>query len=280
MTTSIAYLGPEGTYAEAAALSYANLLHQAGQETVLCPCASIALTLDAIVQSQTHCAVVPIENSIQGSVTVTLDSLWQLDILRIQQALVMPISHALISTAAQLDAILEVHAHPQALAQCQQWLAHHLPNAKLISTNSNAEALKDLNTRPTLAAIAGQRAAALYQLPVLAHPINDYPENCTRFLVMSREPSPGGSHTSIAFSVSANQPGMLVKPLQIFADQGINLSRIESRPTKRSLGDYLFFVDLEADAREPVTQAVFEELAHYTETLKIFGSYDILTTAL
>lgn len=280
MATSIAYLGPQGTYAEAAALIYANLLRQTGQEAVLCPCPSIALTLEAVMHAQTQCAVVPVENSIEGSVTVTLDSLWQLDVLRIQHALVMPISHALISKAKKLEHIREVHAHPQALAQCQKWLARHLPTAQLISANSNAEALKDMGENATIAAIASQRAAQLYNLPVLEHPINDYPENCTRFLVLSQQPSPGGSHTSIAFSVSANQPGMLVKPLQIFANQGINLSRIESRPTKRSLGDYLFFVDLEADARQPSTQAVFQELAEYTETLKIFGSYDILTTSL
>ncbi len=276
MPTSIAYLGPKGTYAEAAALIYASLLKQeTGQESELHPFPSIALTLEAVTHSKTDCAVVPIENSIEGSVTITMDSLWQLDMLQIQRALVTPISHALISNAEKLDAIAEVHAHPQALAQCQHWLAENLPTAQLIAANSNAEALKDLAERPTIGAIASQRAADLYNLPVHAHPINDYPDNCTRFIVLSRETSPGGNHTSIAFSLTANRPGMLLKVLQIFADRDINLSRIESRPTKRSLGDYLFFLDLEADAREPSTQEVFQEISACTETLKILGGYDI-----
>jgi prephenate dehydratase len=112
-------------------------------------------------------------------------------------------------------------------------------------------------------------------MPVLACPINDYPDNYTRFWVLSLQPSTGGTHTTLAFSVSANVPGALVKPLSCFASQGINLSRIESRPTKRSLGDYLFFIDLEADAREAFVQSVIEELATCTEKLKIFGSYSI-----
>jgi prephenate dehydratase len=276
MATSIAYLGPKGTYAESAALLYANLLKQeTGQVSEFFPCPSISLTLEAVMQGKTDCAVVPIENSIEGSVTVTMDSLWQLDGLQIQRALVLPISHALISKAESLEDVQEVYAHPQALAQCQKWLAANLPMAQLVSANSNAEALKDLSERPVRAAIASQRAANLYDLPVHAHPINDYPDNCTRFIVLSREASPGGNHTSIAFSLTANRPGMLLKVLQIFAERDINLSRIESRPTKRSLGDYLFFIDLEADARSDSTQAVFQEITACTETLKIFGSFDI-----
>lgn len=277
MAISVAHLGPPGTYAEAAALAYTNWLAQeTGQESFLCPYPSIAQTLRAVAQEQADLAVVPIENSVEGSVTMTMDTLWQLDKLQIQQGLVLPISHALLSCAIALEEIKIIYSHPQALAQCQGWLEKFLPTVQLVPTNATTEGLNYLEGDRTAGAIASQRAAQLYNLPILACPINDYPDNFTRFLVLSLKPSPGGSHTSLAFSVPANIPGALVKPLQIFDQRNINLSRIESRPTKRSLGDYLFFIDLEADARLTSVQTGLEELKLYTETLKIFGSYSIL----
>jgi prephenate dehydratase len=277
MAQSISYLGPPGTYAEAAALTCAEwLLKTTGEKFLLCPYPSIAQTLKATATEQTDLAVVPVENSIEGSVTFTLDTLWQLDTLRIQKALVLPISHTLMSHAAALEQIQTVYSHPQALAQCQGWLEKMLPAVQLIPTNSTTEALQYLGKDLSAGAIASRRAAQLYKLPVLAHPINDHPDNCTRFWVLSLQPSPGGSHTSLAFSFSANLPGALVKPLQSFAERGINLSRIESRPTKRSLGEYLFFIDFEADENDPAAQSALLELARYAETLKVFGSYTIL----
>jgi prephenate dehydratase len=274
MSLVIAHLGPAGTYTEMAALQVTAQLPTTDDIT-LKPYPTIAQCLTAIAQQAVDLAVVPVENSVEGGVTMTMDTLWQLDQLQIQQALVMPIRHALLSMAPQLEAIRTVYSHPQALAQCQQWLATHLPQAQATPTNSTTEVLGRIAQEANIAAIASQRAAELYQLPILTCPINDYPDNCTRFLVLSREPAPGGMHTSLAFSIPTNQPGGLVKMLQIFSQRGINLSRIESRPTKRSLGEYLFFLDLEADAREPITQAALRELAAHAETLKIFGSYDL-----
>lgn len=274
MTITVAHLGPTGTNAEAAALAYVRLLtRETGQECLLCPYASIAQTLRAVAEGQALLAVVPVENSIEGSVPVTLDTLWQLDRLQIQRAVVLPISHALLSVAEALQEIQTVYSHPQALAQCQGWLEKFLPQVQLIPANSTTEALLHLTQDKTAGAISSLRAAQLYKLPVLAHPINDYPDNFTRFWVLSLQPSPGGGHTSLGFSVPANVPGALVKPLQVFAQLNINMSRIESRPTKRSLGDYVFFIDIEADAREASVQSALEELAPHTETLKIFGSY-------
>jgi prephenate dehydratase len=278
MAVSIAHLGPPGTYAEAAALAYADwLTEETGQATLLCPYPSIAQTLEAAAQGQVDLAVVPVENSVEGSVTMTLDSLWRLNGLQIQQALVLPIFHGLLSRAEVLSAIRVVYSHPQALAQCQHWLEEFLPSAQLVPTNSTTEALRHLDEDITMGAIASQRAAQLYNLPILACPINDYPDNYTRFWALSLQPSPGGNSTSLAFSVPANVPGALAKPLEVFASRGINLSKIESRPTKRSLGDYLFFIDLEADATQEAIQAAIEELATYTETLKVFGSYTFLS---
>lgn len=279
MTVSIAHLGPPGTYAEQAALAYVNWVRQkTGQEAILCPYPSIAQTLRAVDQGEVDLAVVPVENSIEGSVAVTLDTLWQLDKLQIQLALVLPIAHTLLSHAQSLESIQTVYSHPQALAQCQGWLEQFLPNVQLIATNSTTEALQQLEHDCTISAIASLRASQLYNLPILASGINDYPDNCTRFWVLAQtQPQiKGASHTTLAFSVRANVPGALVKPLQVFAQRGINLSRIESRPSKRSLGDYLFFIDLEADANSALVQSALAELAAYTEILKLFGSYNVL----
>jgi prephenate dehydratase len=273
MPLAIAHLGPTGTYAELAALTYANTLTQASE---LIAFGTIAQTLQAVVSGQTDLAVVPVENSVEGGVTMTMDSLWKLDPIHIQQALVIPIQHALLSYATDPAEITIVHSHPQALAQCQNWLALHSPKTTTQPANSTTEVLPQLVTNPTWGAIASKRAAELYNLPILACPINDYPENCTRFLVLSTQPSLGGTHTSLAFSMAANRPGILLKMLKIISDRGINLSRIESRPTKRSMGEYVFFLDLEADIRRAETKATIADLTHHAEILKLFGSYNLV----
>jgi prephenate dehydratase len=278
MTISIAHLGPTGTNAETAALAYANwLTRERGEQCLLCPYPSIAQTLRSVAEKNVDIAVVPVENSTEGTVRITLDTLWQLDRLKIQQELVLPITHALISTAKSLGEIKTVYSHPQALAQCQKWLEDYLPNVTLVASNSTTEALQQIEAEPTAGAIASPRAAKLYNLPILAANIHDYPDNCTRFWVLGLTPTTGGTHISLAFSFSANIPGVLVKPLQIFADKRINLSRIESRPAKRSIGEYLFFIDLESNSTEPATQSALAELSAHTEMLKIFGNYTILT---
>lgn len=285
MNLSIAHLGPPGNYSEQAALYYVNWLTKTqGKEAFLCPYPSIAQSLKAVAQGQALLAVVPAENSIEGSVTMTMDAMWQLDSLYIQLALIMPIVHVLISCASNLDSIETVYSHPQALAQCQAWLERFLPKVQLVPTNSTTEVLQKLKTDLGAAAISSQRAAQLYNLPTLAAGINDHPDNCTRFWVVSQDlnqhltSATHKKHTSLAFSLRTNTPGVLVKALQIFAQLNINLSRIESRPTKRSLGEYLFFIDLEADANDSIIQSAINELSKDTEVLKIFGSYDILST--
>ncbi|HEY9762045.1 MAG TPA: prephenate dehydratase [Trichocoleus sp.] len=281
MTASLAYLGPKGTYSEMAALTYATWLqHKRGESISLQAYPSISQALQATASGATTFTITPVENSIEGSVTVTLDTLWQLDILRIQHALVLPIAHALISKAASLETIEVVYSHPQALAQCQQWTEKHIPQAKVIPANSTTEALLQLGDQPNSAAISSERAAELYNLPILARTINDYADNCTKFWILGLTPNLHGEHTSLAFSLPVNAPGALLRPLEIFANYAINLSRIESRPTKRSLGDYLFFVDLEAGAENQATQSALSELTHCTEDLKTFGSYDFLPTSL
>lgn len=290
MTTTIAHLGPQGTYAEVVTLAVARWLEEQGQSSPqLCPYNSIARSLYAVEDGETMLAVVPIENSTEGSVRETLDTLWQLGDIQIQQAWTLPITHALISHAETKEAIATVYSHPQALGQCQDWLQLHLPHAKRMPTPSTANAIDHLKQDPGAAAIASRRAADLYGLPILTHPINDRPDNCTRFWVISQagfaypdhtvEGLPLFTHTSLAFSLPKNCPGSLMTALQIFADRKINLGRIESRPTKRVLGEYLFFIDVEKGPSDPAMQDALLQLKQCTETLKVFGQYRILQAA-
>lgn len=277
MTLSLAFLGPQGTYSEQAAFTYGERLRQRGAGQVVAKAfPTILQAIQGVVEHEVDRAIVPVENSIEGSVTVTLDALWQWPSLRIQEGLVMPIANTLITHAQELGAIATLYSHPQPLGQCQQWIKTHCPQATLVPTRSTAEALGHVTAEGTAAAIASQRAAEIYGLPILAQGINDQADNCTKFLILAEQESRQGSYTSLAFSLPVNQPGALLKPLQIFSAAHINLSRIESRPTKRSLGEYLFFLELEAGVDDPNTQQALGAIAACTETLRIFGSYDVV----
>jgi prephenate dehydratase len=268
----IAHLGPTGTYAETAALAYGKSINA---DFELIPYNTIAQAIEAVANQATDLAVVPVENSIEGSVTMTLDALWRIDGLQIQQALVLPIAHQLITIAQSLAEIQTVYSHPQALSQCQEWLGQYLPQAQRISSNSTTEILSQLADIGTAAGISSPSAAALYNLPILAADIGDRLENRTRFWVLGHQPAITGSHTSLAMTLSANIPGALLAVLAKFAAAQINLSRIESRPTKRSLGEYLFFMDLEADGHDPQVVKILAEITASVEQVKLFGSYHI-----
>lgn len=277
MTKIIAHLGPNGTYSEVASLCYVQYLQEKeGMESQLIPIPSISQTLRTLAQGKADLAIVPVENSIEGTVAITLDTLWELEGLHIQQGITIPIVHNLLSLARSNSEIKTVYSHPQALAQCQKWLENNLPQAVLIPSNSTTEALHHLSHEPSCGAIASSRAAHLYDLPIKEENINDYPDNCTRFWVISRDECHHGDYVSLGFSFQANIPGVLVKPLQIFANKQINLTKIESRPTKRSLGEYLFFVDLAGDVSQFPIQSALQELATVTKTLKVLGNYDIM----
>jgi prephenate dehydratase len=276
----IAYLGPKGTYTESAALAYRDH-HLKHDDTVLLdPHRSIQGAFQALSRGDAQRVVVPVENSVEGSVGTTLDCLWAIPKVQIQQALVLPIHHSLISKAPSLQAVTRVYTHPQSLAQCQLWIEKNLPQAELIPTRSNTEALESISQEAPIgyAAIASARAAQLYSLPILASSIHDYPDNQTRFLVISlhKEEQPIATNTSLAFSLYANRPGVLNQVLDSFARRKINLAKIESRPTKISLGSYLFFLELESIQSELRVQEALEEVQKLTEYLKVFGSYPIL----
>lgn len=201
MTLKIAHLGPAGTYSEAAALAYARA-ELAGAEFRLQPYPNIAQTLKAVATEEVTLAIVPVENSIEGGVTMTADTIWQLAAnLQIQQAIVLPIHHALISIATDLSQIKTVYSHPQALSQCQEWLQQYLPQVARVADNSTTAALTMLATTPEAAAISSVRAANLYELPVLVQSINDRPDNQTKFWAIGLQPTLAGNCTSVAFKI-------------------------------------------------------------------------------
>ncbi|MCX5966975.1 MAG: prephenate dehydratase [Cyanobacteria bacterium] len=274
----LAFLGPVGTYGEQAARKLAELEHFT--DVLYVPQQGIRAVIQALASGQCEAAVVPVENSVEGGVTACLDALWEHGDLAVVHALVLPIRHALVGSGP-LEGVSEVLSHPQALAQCSQWLAEHLPSALQLPTSSTAEAARMVRGSRFRAAIASREAAAEHGLKVLDYPINDAAGNCTRFLLLRRGPrSQVGPLASLAFSLHSNQPGALLQALGCFAREGLNMSRIESRPSKREMGEYLFFVDLELpQGPEPLDKAL-AELRPHCEHLALFGAYPLTNLAL
>jgi len=273
----LAFLGPAGTYGEQAAIQLAALEGLSPVEFL--PQQGIRAVVQALAGGACDAAVVPVENSVEGGVTACLDALWEHPDLTVSRALVLPIRHALLSSGA-LPGVSEVLSHPQALAQCSQWLSEHLPRALQLPTSSTAEAARMVAGSRFRAAIASRDAGREHGLQVLAYPINDVPGNCTRFLLLRRGPrSAEGPLVSLAFSLRSNRPGALLEALTCFARRQLNMSRIESRPSKREMGEYIFFVDLELQAAAARLEEALEDLRPLCEHLALFGAYPITNLA-
>jgi prephenate dehydratase len=272
-----AFLGPAGTYGEQATRQLAELEGVANPELV--PQLGIRAVVQALAQGNCDAAVVPVENSVEGGVTACLDALWEHQDLSVARALVLPIRHALLGSGP-IAGVSEVLSHPQALAQCSQWLSEHLPQALQLPTSSTAEAARMVAGSRFRAAIASQQAGTEHGLLELAYPINDVAGNCTRFLLLRRGPrSSQGPMASLAFSLHSNQPGALLEALGCFAQRGLNMGRIESRPSKREMGEYIFFVDLELPDGSTPLEAALAELEPLCEHLALFGAYPITNLA-
>ena len=272
MPTRVAYLGPKGTYAEKAAGLLVNLEKIDSPEFLACK--GLRSVIEQLAKKNCEAAVVPIENSVEGGVTTTLDSLWANPELFIRRALVIPIRHALFSCGS-LQQISEVLSHPQALGQCSEWLNNHLPNALLLPTNSTSEAIRMVKGSKFRAAIGSKGIGESQDLKELAYPINDIEGNCTRFVLLARQEINQNSHfTSFAFSLHSNAPGALLKALNCIADLGLNMSRIESRPSKRELGEYIFFIDIELNmGDQTINKQLKETLNPLCKNIVYFGSY-------
>ena len=269
----IAFLGPAGTYGEQAAVRLAALEGVSAPD--LQPQVGIRAVVRALADGDCDAAVVPVENSVEGGVTACLDALWEHPELRVARALVLPIRHALLGSGP-ISGVSEVLSHPQALAQCSQWLADQLPSALQLPTSSTAEAARMVAGSRFRAAIASLQAAHEHGLEVLAYPINDVPGNCTRFLLLRRgQRTLEGPLASLAFSLRANQPGALLQALACFAHRSLNMSRIVSRPSIREMGEYIFFVDLDLPEGQAPLQQALEELQPLCEHLAVFGAYPL-----
>jgi chorismate mutase/prephenate dehydratase len=218
--------------------------------------------------------VIPIENSTEGAVFHSLDMLVESE-LRIVSQIYLPIEHCLISRSP-LDAIREVHSKDQALGQCREWLRRHLPDAQLVEAVSTAAAVRTAAERPEVAAIAGALAAELHDLPVLERGIQDKADNVTRFLVvgktLARPLSGGRDKTSLVISIN-DEVGALEKALKPFGKRGINLTKIESRPSRRKAWDYYFFIDLVGHHDDAAVQEALAELKAHCPFVKWLGSY-------
>jgi len=268
--TRYAYLGPAGTFSEEA------LLELSVPESDRLECSTIGEVFEAVDHGRAERGVVPIENSIEGSVSATLDGLVFDTSLEIQSELVLNIHFSLVAApGTKLADIQSVIAHPQASGQCRRWLERHLPGRPVSPANSNADAVRIAVETPGVAALGPVVAADMYGAEVLKRDVEDYAGNQTRFVVIGRglcDPT-GRDKTSLALFMKKDKPGALLMILSEFAYGEINLTKIQSRPTKRQLGDYMFFVDLEGHVEDSNVRTALDCLRLKLREVKILGSY-------
>lgn len=271
----VAYLGPPGTFTEEALRTQPDL---AAQE--LAPTRSVPDVLATVERGDADLGLVPLENSIEGSVAITLDTLaFDTDLL-IQREVDLAISLRLCARpGVTLPDVRAVRSHPHAYAQCRGWLGRKLPHVAVEAANSTSEAALQVSRsrRTDQAAVCTALAARLYGLEVLATEIEDHPENQTRFVLVGRGiPAPTGhDKTSIVCFQREDRPGSLLAILSEFAARSINLTKLESRPTKRALGDYCFFIDCEGHVADEPVADVLKHLAARQAEVKFLGSYPV-----
>jgi len=271
----VAYFGPAGTFTEEALLTQPDLA--AGERE---PFAAVPEVIAAVERGEADGGVVPIENMIEGSVSVTLDTLAFDSDLLIQREIDLPVSLNLcVRPGVGLGDVRTVVSFPHALAQCRGWLAKKLPGTETRASHSTSDAAREVSKskRTDVAAICNSLAADLYGLKVLAREVEDHPENQTRFVLVGRGvPAPTGhDKTSIVCFQREDQPGSLLSILQEFAARAINLTKLESRPTKRGLGDYCFFVDCEGHISDEVVADALRNLVAKQGEVKFLGSYPV-----
>ena len=217
--------------------------------------------------------VVPIENSSQGIVSHTLDMFLHAD-LKICGEIELRIHHNLLTHAKNLNSIERIYSHQQSLSQCKTWIREHLPEAELIAVSSNAEAARRVRSAPDAAAIAGRSAAEIYGLPVLFAGIEDHPDNSTRFLVIGRTLfSPSGRDKTTLLLAGREGPGLLYGLLEPFQRHSVNMTRIESRPSKIGKWEYVFFVDIDGHAEDENVSRALADLKKVSKLSRVLGSY-------
>jgi prephenate dehydratase len=269
------YLGPEGTFAEAALLSIPG-----AKEAELPPSATVPAALEMVRRGEADGALVPLENSVEGAVTTTLDEFASGEPLHITREVLLPVAFALMAAAGtELDDIRTVGTHPHAEAQCRKWLAARLPNAKHLLSPSTADAARSIADGEGRfdAAIAAPLAAERYGLRVLATDVGDNLSAVTRFVLVRRPgpvpPPSGADRTTVVAYIADDHPGALLELLTEFAVRGVNLSRIESRPTGERLGHYCFSIDCEGHVADARLGEALSALHRICDEVRFCGSY-------
>ncbi len=264
---TIVYLGPEGTFSHFAGLEYL------GQSGDFQPRNTLHEVFATVAGGEAELGVIPLENSLQGTVGQSLDLFLQFEV-HVQAEIYCKISHALLAAGGGLTDVTRVYSHPQALDQCAAWLRANLPAAKIIPTESTAAAARRVQEEAGGAAIGHVRVANMLGLIVLARRIEDQPDNWTRFLIIGAQPPQEGNRdkTSMLFTLP-DKPGALAEVLNLLAREGINLKKLESRPLRGEKWKYVFFVDLECDVSRGEYQQVLTDLRNSCHTLRILGSY-------
>lgn len=264
---SIAYLGPAGSYTEAAAIQ------RFGSAVNTRPLRAIDEVFREVEARAVHYGVVPIENSTEGVVTHTLDTFVNSN-LRICGEIKIPVHHNLLSQSDDLKQIKTVYAHGQALAQCREWLDANLSHAIQVPVASNTEGALKAREDANSAAIASRRAAGIYELDIVAERIEDHPDNTTRFLVIGNQEVAvsGDDMTSILVS-APNKAGALHALLEPFARHKVSMTRIESRPSRRANWDYHFFIDIEGHVDDQSVKNALDDIGKEVNFMKILGSY-------
>lgn len=273
---TIVYLGPGGSYTEMAKDLFCEKYElNANQE----PMRTIRSVLEYVDATPNAIGILPIENSVEGAVRETIDNLIRTknENIRVLSEFVMPIRHCLLSRTTELSSISGVISHPQALAQCQNFIHNEMPRQMdIIETTSTAEAarrLQDYNL--TYAAIGSEKTAQNYNLNILKENINDDPDNKTRFALIGdfETEKSSNDNTTLAFSTE-NEPGALLEILEIFRENKINLSYIDSRPSKTQFGEYTFFVDFDGHISDEMVVKTMEEVKSHTKYYRLVGSYE------
>ncbi len=264
---NIAFLGPETTFSHQAAV------RKFGHAAEFCPANNIGDIFNMVEKGHADYGVVPIENSIEGVVNLTLDSFVDSPLV-ICDEIRLGISHCLLSYSGDPKQIKEIHSHPQALAQCRNWLAEHFPNVELIPTSSTATAAKLAEKNKRIGAVASKLAVESCDLKIIAQKIEDEARNTTRFLIIGKEMAKKAkaNKTSIMFSIR-DETGSLLKILQMFARHDINLTKIQSRPLRNRPWEYLFFVDFQGHLEDAGIKKVLSTLKKRSLFLRVMGSY-------
>jgi chorismate mutase/prephenate dehydratase len=263
----VSFLGPRATFTHLACLEYF------GRSSQFIPEKNIRSVFEGVERERVDYGVIPVENSTEGVIAHTLDLFMECDV-KISKEIMIEISLDLLSRSERLAEIRRVYSHPHALAQCRKWLEDHLEAAEIMDVPSTAKAAEIASTEPHSGAVASSYAAKLYDLNVLGKRIQDMPHNFTRFLVIGKkdEAPTGRDKTSLMFSLKDNA-GALYHALRPFAEHGVNLTKIESRPHRGKAWDYIFFVDLEGHKTDERLVVALEEFRETCSELKLLGSY-------